>query len=119
MNASPGPLASTIPCSADDFRNQGISFFASGIQTLESGWQFWMNENTDLYSESIGVRHEAQDGENNEAGKQGSDLSVKTKVFVGDVMKEKQESVGKRGQCDGDGRVRECITLNENYDKSE
>ena len=109
MNASPGPLASTIPCPADDFRNQGkqpvIYIFAFGIQTLESGWQFWMNENLDLYCESIGVRHEAQDGKDNKAGKQGSDLSVKTKVLVGDVTSKRlsKKALAKRGHCDGDG----------------
>ena len=61
-----------------------------------------MNENRDLHSESIGVRHEAKDGKDNKAGKQRSDLSVKTKVFIGEVTKKKQESVGKRGHYDED-----------------
>ena len=64
-----------------------------------------MNENLDLYCESIGVRHEAQDGKDNKAGKQGSDLSVKTKVLVGDVTSKRlsKKALAKRGHCDGDG----------------
>ena len=64
-----------------------------------------MNENRDLHSESIGVRHEAKDGKDNEAGKQRSDLIAKTKVFVGDVTSKRlsKKALAKRGHCDGDG----------------
>ena len=40
-----------------------------------------LDDNGDLYSQSIGVRHEAQDGKNNEAGKQGRDLIIKTHLL--------------------------------------
>ena len=33
-----------------------------------------MDERTNLYGESTGVRHEAKDGKNNKSGKQGGDL---------------------------------------------
>ena len=37
-----------------------------------------LDEKGDLNSQSIGVRHEAKDGKNNEAGKQRCDLIIKT-----------------------------------------
>ena len=40
-----------------------------------------MDEKRDLYSQSIGVRHEAKDGKNNKARKQRRDLIIKTHLL--------------------------------------
>ena len=47
-----------------------------------------LDEKRDLYSQSIGVRHESKDGKNNQAGKQRCDLIVKKNVLLVDVMKD-------------------------------
>ena len=49
-----------------------------------------MDERTNLYGESTGVRHEAKDGKNNKSGKQRGDLIDKNirMIVKNNVMKD-------------------------------